>query len=132
MVAMLGWIIPAPLQTPEMVTVSRPDRNDEDAIFGRVSVVMMARAKDSKAGASDERERASAGTAVQIVSTGRGTPMIPVEDGNTKSAAASSCVPSSAQIARASARPRGPVAQLAFPLLTNTARMRPAVFFRCS
>ncbi len=48
MVAMLGWIIPAPLATPVRVTVASPSVRVREANLGFVSVVMMAVAASSQ------------------------------------------------------------------------------------
>src|SRR3954467_6094070 len=83
MVAMLGWIIPAPFATPAMLTSFSPMRIFAEAIFGRVSVVMMAFAKARSAALPVAALATRAGSAAMIFSPGNGTPMIPVEDGKT-------------------------------------------------
>src|SRR5581483_104302 len=47
MVAIFGSIIPAPLAHPAIVTSAPPRRSCAEAVLGRVSVVMIARAKSS-------------------------------------------------------------------------------------
>ena len=46
-VAMFGWIIPEPLHMPPMRTVRPPRSTSAWAVFGTVSVVMIARAAAS-------------------------------------------------------------------------------------
>ena len=48
MVAMFGWIMPAPFAMPVIVTVSPPISTRRDTAFGTVSVVMIARAAGSQ------------------------------------------------------------------------------------
>ena len=98
----------------------------------RVSVVMMAVAKDFSASSSSPRPATTAGMAAISFSTGSGTPMIPVDDGMMNCGAASSAAPSAAQLCSATANPGAPVAQLALPALTSTARTRPLFLRRCA
>ena len=129
MVAMSGWIMPAPLAMPVTVTGLSPTRTRRDAALATVSVVMMASAADSQL--SSRRSVMHSGSARVTRSTGRGSMITPVENGST-------CPPSkpnrravSAQMARASASPRSPVPALALPVLTTIARMAEAAA-RCS
>src|SRR5208283_698555 len=98
---------------------------DAVAVFGRVSVVQMARENSAKDRAEGRRLRVMPERARRIFSSGKGTPMTPVEQTRTswgwqtRRRAVSSTVFSEA------ARPAGPVAQLALPALTITARTRP-------
>ena len=67
----------------------------------RVSVVMIAVAKDFSASSLSPRPATTAGTAAISFSTGSGTPMIPVDDGMMNCGAASSAAPSAAQLCSA-------------------------------
>ncbi len=77
MVAMLGWIIPAPLAIPPIRT-GRPSSSNSTAVdFGRVSVVMMASAAASPP--SGPRAATASAMPSSIFSMGSGSPMTPVE-----------------------------------------------------
>src|SRR5215472_5930439 len=90
MVAMLGWIIPAPLATPNSVAV-RPRRVIvSQAIFLRVSVVRIELAKASKFSGPAFAMTDRFGTAAVIFAIGSGTPMIPVDEGEMRRASISS------------------------------------------
>src|SRR5216683_5233579 len=99
--------------------------NEAAAVFGRVSVVQMAREVSAKERADGRRKRATTGSARRIFSSGKGTPMTPVEQTNNSCGAQPSRFAASATVRRAAAWPASPVAQLAFPAFTTTARMRP-------
>src|SRR6185437_2859782 len=60
-----------------------------------------------------------------IFSVGSGTPIIPVEDGNTAVAATPRLFAVCSQTCRHAFTPARPVAQFAFPAFTSTARTRP-------
>ncbi len=57
-------------------------------------------------------------------SAGRGTPMIPVEEGKTSSGLQPKICAAAAQVARAAAKPGSPAAQLALPALMAATRTR--------
>ena len=128
MVAMRGWIIPAPLATPARQTDRTPAsvRNTQD--FENVSVVLMARATSSALSVDRFRERA--GSWSRMRSSFSGTPMTPVEATRTWRGE----IPSSFAAARALSSevrsPSAPVQALAFPELTTTARAQPRVSLR--
>src|ERR1700680_2785650 len=124
MVASWGWIIPAPFATPTNLISFFPIRQKDDAIFVRVSVVKIACANWIRASSDAAREDISSGNFATTLSAGRGTPIMPVEDGKTSSAAMPSTLAVSVQIRLQARKPSFPVAQLAFPELTMTARTR--------
>src|SRR5258707_11710069 len=98
---------------------------EAEAVFGRVSVVQMASESSAKERAEARRLRESDGSARRIFSTGSCTPMTPVEQTNTSCGANSMRRAASSLVRNATASPRIPVAQLALPAFTTTARMRP-------
>src|SRR5215470_5474007 len=109
-----------------------PDmRKDAEAVLGRVSVVQMARESSAKERAEARRLRASIGRARRIFSTGSWTPMTPVEQTKTSRAGRPRRLEVSSTVRREARSPCWPVAQLAFPALTTTARMRPLDSARC-
>src|SRR6266403_5527966 len=95
------------------------------AVFGRVSVVQIASEVSAKERAEGRRKRAMTGNARRIFSSGSGTPMTPVEHTNISCGAQPSRFAASATVRSAAAWPAAPVAQLALPAFTTTARMRP-------
>src|SRR5580700_339538 len=105
--------------------------NEAAAVFGRVSVVQIASDSSANERMDGRRFRASDGNARRIFSTGNCTPMTPVEQtktsrgGRPRRRAVSSTVRSEA------ASPCAPVAQLALPAFTTTARMRPFESCKC-
>src|SRR5215510_8737656 len=99
-----------------------------DAVFGKVSVVMMARAKRSGVPAFALSTRA--GMDELIFPTGKGRPITPVDATNISwSEQPIAFAKRSAQL-RAAANPSLPIAALAFPELTRTARTRPPERFK--
>ncbi len=100
-------------------------------IFIRVSVVMMARAKSSACSESLPRAAWIAGMAATTFSVGKGTPMMPVEEGKTSAGAQAKVAAAAAQVVSQAAMPAAPVAQLALPALTRTVRIRPPPVVRC-
>ena len=78
--------MPAPLAMPSIFTAASPERKVAHASLGRVSVVMMARAKSAIPCFVASLAAASSGSLARILSTGSGTPMIPVEDGTISAA----------------------------------------------
>ncbi len=99
---------------------------EAEAVFGRVSVVQMARESSAKERAEARRLRASTGSARRIFSTGSCTPITPVEQTKISCGAKTEAAGGFFDGADAKRdRPAVPVAQLALPALTTTARMRP-------
>ena len=77
-------------------------------------------------------ERAcTAGMAATTFSAGKGTPMMPVEEGKTSLALHWKVSAAAVQVAMQASMPAAPVAQLAFPALTSTVATRPPVAARC-
>src|SRR5712691_6662027 len=99
--------------------------NEAAAVFGRVSVVQIARDVSAKERADGRRKRAITGSARRILSSGSGTPMTPVEQTNNSFGVHPKRLAASATVRNAAAWPASPVAQLALPAFTITARMRP-------
>src|SRR5216684_978856 len=106
--------------------------NEAAAVLGLVSVVQMASDTSANERAEERRCRASSGTARRILSSASGTPMTPVEQTKTSSGLQPSRFAASATVRTAAAWPAAPVAQLALPAFTTTARMRPLDARKCS
>src|SRR6267143_1815908 len=117
--------MPAPFAQPTMWMRLPPILKEAAAVFGRVSVVQMARETSANERAEERRCRASSGTARKILSSASGTPMTPVEQTKTSSDLQPRRFAVSATVRTAAAYPAAPVAQLALPAFTTTARMRP-------
>jgi hypothetical protein len=77
-------------------------------------------------------DAASSGITATSFSAGSGTPMIPVDDGNTSSARQPKMRAAAEQVSRAARTPGSPAAQLALPALIATTRIRPPVALKCS
>ena len=123
-VAMLGAIIAAPFATPVMVTAWFAILIVREAIFGTVSVVMIARAAFSSAvGVASNCFVASMIPFWMRLCPGRCLPMTPVEQTRTFSELVLICFATSAVIACASFSPCSPVDAFALPELMTTARM---------
>ena len=97
------------------------------AILTRVSVVMMARAKSSALAELLPTADLRAGMAAMTFSAGKGTPMMPVDEGTTSSKMQPKVCAAATQVAMQPSIPGAPVAQLALPALTRTAPKRPPV-----
>jgi hypothetical protein len=82
-----------------------------------VSVVMIARAAAPQPSAA--RAPCSAGNTAVMRSTGSGSPITPVENGSTASAAHAPACASASQQACAAVRPAAPVPALALPALIS-------------
>src|SRR5271157_752338 len=95
------------------------------AVLGRVSVVQIARENSAKERPDGRRFRVTPERARRIFSSGNGTPMTPVEQTRTSWGWQTRRRAVSSTVFNEAARPAGPVAQLALPALTMTARMRP-------
>src|SRR5579864_6905562 len=117
--------MPEPFATPKIFTVPEPAWNAAEASLGRVSVVMMARVKLMAASSVAHLAAIKPGSAARILSAGSGTPITPVEEGKISRAEAPSMFAARTQICSHADKPRGPVAQLALPELTRTARTLP-------
>src|SRR5215467_2880985 len=123
--------MPAPLAQP-MRWMRLPDmRKEAEAVLGLVSVVQMASESSAKERAEARRLRASIGRARRILSTGSGTPITPVEQTKSSRGARPRRLEVSSTVRSEARSPAGPVAQLAFPAFTTTARMRPLEAARC-
>jgi hypothetical protein len=124
MVAMSGAIMPAPLAMPLTVT-SRPFVTARRvATFGKVSVVMIARAASRKRPGS-----ALAAIFPRWAAKGAGSsgsPITPVEARNTSSGRQPTAAAAASALRRTASRPFIPVKALALPELTTSARARPA------
>jgi hypothetical protein len=121
MVAMFGWIIPAPLAIPSNVAAPtwRP------ATFGRVSVVMIARDAASQPCALNSAAARLRPAAILFMS--RRGPITPVDiTAQVRGGSPRLCSADSAS-ACASCMPRSPVQALAIPALIASAR-NPAGF----
>src|SRR5579859_1982856 len=121
MVAMLGWIMPAPLATPANLTLIPLWVNSAETSLDRVSVVRMVLAKELSAPAPAWAVAIRLGRAAIIFSTGRGTPMMPVEEGKTCIGFVRMARATCWHTALAALMPDAPVAQFAFPALTISA-----------
>src|SRR5216683_2480933 len=117
--------MPAPLaqptrriRLPDILTVA-------EAVLGRVSVVQIASDNSANERADGRRLRDRDGRARRIFSTGSCTPMTPVEHTNNSCGAISIRRAASSLVRCATVSPSAPVAQLALPAFTTTARMRP-------
>ena len=96
-----------------------------------VSVVRIAVANCSACADVAPTTAFSPGSAATIFSPGSGTPMMPVEDGNTSSKIQPNVSAAARQVSRQTRTPGSPVAQLALPAFTSTAPTRPPVASRC-
>ena len=118
-VAMFGWIMPAPLAMPVTRTSPPlPPATVRVLILGRVSVVMMPRAKGSQVPVA--QAFASAGMAPQTRSIGSRLPMMPVLFTSTAAGVQSQAAAAASIMASASAAPSGPVAAFAQPEFTTS------------
>jgi hypothetical protein len=122
MVAMLGAIIAAPLQTPLSLTVRPPNCSSRVDSLGTVSVVMMPRAASSRCAGLAPRADTTRGNPAASVSFGRNRPITPVEQTSMSAAGQPSRRATSAVIHSASARPRSPVQAFELPELMTTPR----------
>src|SRR5712671_4912043 len=123
--------MPAPLAHPAMRTLFPPMMQLAAARFGRLSVVIIARVRPSKARGEKLSDAARPGAAFRMRSTGSGTPITPVEQTTTCCARQPSNFATWSAVAREAAMPPGPTEQLAFPELTMTARIADADSCTC-
>src|SRR5260370_41904789 len=107
--------MPAPLAQPTMWIRLPAILKEAAAVFGRVSVVQMARETSANERAEKRRCRASSGTARKILSSANGPPMTPVEQTNASSGRQPRRLAVSATVGCAAAYPAAPVEQLALP-----------------
>ena len=124
MVAMSGAIMPAPLAMPLIVTLALPSLTVAVATFGKVSVVMMARAALIQspgvacAASSDK-------TPSNFVPSS-GSPITPVEARNTSRASQPIALAAIVAVSAVACLPVLPVKAFALPELTTSARAKPA------
>ena len=128
MVAMSGASMPAPLAMPATAKVGRSTSTS----LRPESVVRMPWAASAAASAESDRAATRVGMPDSIGAMGSGTPMRPVEQTRIRSSATPRPEATREHIRSASARPRAPVAALAFPLLTTTPEVRPPLAARWS
>jgi hypothetical protein len=129
-VAMLGAIMPAPLVQPSRVTRLRPIVTVRWASLTPRSVVRIAAAKSPNP--SGLSAAAAAPMPSWTLGIGSGWPITPVDATSTSRAVTPRAPAVDVAIARAAARPAGPVQALALPALTITARVLPRLARRCS
>ena len=127
MVAMLGWIMPAPLATPTMRQRWPASAKLACATLGPTSVVRMACEKASMP--PGERRVTASGSASRTFLSGRTTPMTPVEATKISLSSQRSSSAARARVRRAASRPSRPVTAFAQPALTTTPFTRPPLFF---
>src|SRR5438034_2247725 len=128
-VAICGWIIPAPFTMPPIRTVRPPILPSTAQIFSRVSVVIMARAAVSHP--SGLKAATAAGIPFSSFWRGSATPMTPVLATTTWDGSISRWEARQRALLKASAMPRLAVHALAHPELRSTARIRPRARLRC-
>src|SRR4051812_16620594 len=120
--------MPAPLAIPSIENSFFPTRTRTEASLGRVSVVMMVLANFCAAACVDSQESITSGNLARIFSNGSGMPIMPVEEENISSEDTPKNCAALAHTWRQAAIPGFPVAQLALPELTTTARTLPLDF----
>ncbi len=115
--------MPAPLHIPPSVTLTSPMLARAAPSFGRVSVVIIARAAAWPASESRRNSAVASRMPCATRSIGRCCPITPVDITNTPAAGSSIASAASRAISRASACPCAPVMAFAQPLLITRARM---------
>ena len=123
-VAMFGWIIPAPLAIPPTVTVCPSISTCTARSLVCVSVVMMARARSCP----PSSERRIVGKCSRMMPIGSSTPMTPVLQMSISSGLTPRPAAASAVTSRASISPCSPTLQFAQPLLATMPLARPPAF----
>ncbi len=118
MVAMSGAIMPAPLAIPQIVTVALPSFAPAVAVFGNVSVVMMARAASRKRPGSAFATMPSSTPSNLPASSG--SPITPVEATKTSAGLQPIAFAASSVVKRTCALPFLPVNAFALPELTTS------------
>ena len=122
-VAMSGWIMPAPLQNPATVTSTPPIEARRVTSLGNVSVVRIARAAACQPSGAASRARPTNRCA--NLSACIGSPMTPVEAMKTSSGVHPTALPAASAVISTASRPFLPVNALALPELTTSARALP-------
>ena len=121
-VAMLGWIMPAPFAMPVTVIVTPSITTCRDTALGTVSVVMIAAAASAQPSA--RKVGHAAGMPAATRSTGSGSMITPVENGRTEPGGdAERLLGRGADRAGAFASPGSPVPAFAIPVFTTMARI---------
>ncbi len=123
MVAMSGAIMPAPFAMPEMRTRTPPISASAVATFGKVSVVMMARAASSQF--SPVACFTSASSTPSNLPASSGSPITPVEAMKISLSFAPVAAEASLAASFTASAPVLPVKALALPELTSSARALP-------
>ena len=108
---------------PLMVTLALPSLTVAVATFGKVSVVMIARAASIQP--SGVALSASVASTPSNLVASSGSPITPVEARNTSSALQPTALAAMSPVSLVAARPFLPVKALALPELTTSARARP-------
>ena len=114
-VAISGRIIPEPFATPVTLILPFFDRIVLEITLGWVSVVIIPRAALSQS--TSEKPLIAAGRALKTLSTGRCSPMTPVEKGITELSATLVISANLEQHFLAAFKPSSPVPALAYPVL---------------
>ncbi len=120
MVAMSGAIMPAPLAMPLIVTLALPSLTVAVATFGKVSVVMIARAAPIHSPDATCAARLPSTPSNFVASSG--SPITPVEARNTSWGWQPSALAAIAAVSAVACRPVLPVKALALPEFTTSAR----------
>ena len=120
-----GRIIPAPLAIPPTRISPSAVATERSAVFAAASVVRIASAAAAAASTPSPSSASAAAMPASTRSIGSGTPITPVDAMRTALAGQPRPSATSAAIRSASRIPCSPVAALALPLWTRTARMAP-------
>ena len=123
MVAIFGWIIPAPLQIPVITTGPAGVDTIIEVALGWVSVVMMACAASNQL--SSPKLETAFGKALIIFSIGKGSRITPVEKGRICSGLIFRSLARAVHVSKACFIPDSPVPALALPVFTTNARISP-------
>src|SRR5438309_9337951 len=123
-VAIPGWIMPAPLQTPPIRIVDLPILNSTAISLRRVSVVMIASATCRAFDVDLAMRDAHARMPRSMFFIGIATPIRPVEQTRTSFSLIDKAFAANWIMLRASLIPRGPVAAFAFPEFTTIPRAK--------
>jgi len=115
MVAMSGWIMPAPLAMPVTVTGAPSMSTRRDAALCTVSVVMMPRAAAIQPSARAAARAAGSAATSRLI--GSGSMITPVENGSTSAGAQSSSCATATHVACAAVAPDSPVPVELYPSL---------------
>src|SRR5262245_7153451 len=123
MVAMRGSIMPEPFAMPTAAQRLPATRKLAPRAFGRVSVVMIARAARGRP--CGESAAAASRMPASIFASGSGIPITPVEAQSTSRSASPSARAASAHMRSAARSPAAPIATFETPLFATIARARP-------